>query len=122
MKVPNAAVSTLFSGAIIAGVLLCSMPANAGKTYTPAELHRMIEAGKYPKQGPVKEQVREMGYATCINTMDQIIGAIKPYYPSAVIVSTNTMRTEKVWTNDGAVTVTCSAANDKLIMTVAPYE
>lgn len=115
-------VATTLARLFMAGALLAATPAYAGKTYTPAELHRMINAGKYPKQGPVKEQVRELGYATCINTMDQIIGAMKPHYPSALIVSTNTMRTEKVWTNDGAVTVTCSAANDKLIMTVAPYE
>lgn len=99
-----------------------SSTALAGKTYTPQQLHKMIAAGRYPKQGPVEKTVRQMDYAACIVTLETIVGAVKPEYPALTVVSTNLMRTEKVWTNDGAVTVTCSGASNELILTKADYQ
>lgn len=95
--------------------------ADAAQTYTPEQLRRMVASGRYPKQGEIEKTVRTMDYAECIATMETMIGAIKPNYPSVVIVSTNVMRTEKFWTNDGAVTVSCMADGNKLVLIRAPY-
>lgn len=107
---------------LLALPLLCAAaPVIAQKTYTPAQLRSMVQSGKYPAQGPVFTESREIDYATCVLSLEEAINAVKPQYPSATVVSTNLMRSEKLWTNDAAVTITCSAPDRKMIMTSAKY-
>ena len=115
MLKPNARLAA--AGLLIS---LCA-PVFAQKTYTPAQLRAMVNGGRYPDQGAASTQTKTMDYAQCIATLESVVGAVQPNYPARTIVSTNVMRVEKVWTNDAAVTVSCSAPDRKLVMTSAPY-
>jgi hypothetical protein len=107
----------------VAALVLVGLPAVslAQKTYTPAQLRAMVNSGKYPSQGPARSTSQAMDYSECILKPESVVGAVKPNYPARTIVSTNLMRVEKVWTNDAAVTVSCSAPDHKMVMTSAPY-
>lgn len=108
---------------MLVGFLLAATisTANAGKTYTPAQLRQMVQSQNFPDQGDVQTTVAKRSYAACVIALEGIISAIQPNYPTATIVNTSLIRTEKAWTNDAAVTVTCSAPDEKLIITTAPY-
>ena len=93
----------------------------AVKTYTPSELQGMINGGNLPAQGTPSTQSKTIDYISCVLSVEAVIASIKPDYPSQTIVSTNVMRVEKIWTNDSAMTLTCSAADQKLVITSAPY-
>jgi hypothetical protein len=103
--------------------LLLSMSgmAMAQKTYTPSQLRAMVKSGKYPPQGQVSSESKNMDYTSCVSLLERTVGAVTPEYPASTIVSTNLMRVEKVWTNDAAVTITCSAPDSKMTMTSARY-
>jgi hypothetical protein len=93
----------------------------AGRTYTPVELKALIDSGKYPPQGEPTTQTKEMEFAACVATIDQVAGAVGENYPTQVLVNTGIMRLQKIWTNDAAVTVTCSAPDRKMVITSAKY-
>lgn len=103
------------------GLVLGTAASAEPKSYTPAELRDMVQSGRYPEQGDVATTIVDKDYASCIVTLEGILSAIRPNYPTATIVSTNILRTEKLWTNDGAMTATCDAIRKKLIITRAPY-
>lgn len=107
---------------ILLSALICqSQLVYAQKTYTPAQLKSMIQSGKYPAQGDVQTQTVSRSYSECIATMDEILGAVRPYYPVQTIASSRDIRVEKAWTNDGAVTVSCSAPDRKMVLTRSSY-
>ena len=91
------------------------------KTYTPAQLRRMVQSGNYPKQGTPSVETHNMNFVECIVRLEAIIDTIKPHYPTATVVNTRFMHVAKAWTNDGAVMVTCNAANNELVISTAPY-
>jgi hypothetical protein len=109
--------------AAVASLILLALPGVtfAQKTYTPAQLHSMVDSGRYPSQGSARSTSQAMDYSECILKLESVVGAVRPNYPARRIVSTNLMRVEKVWTNDAAVTVSCSAPDRKMVMTSAPY-
>lgn len=90
-------------------------------TYTPAQLQKMVKAGKYPKQGASKTETKPMDFDVCVTTATQLIGAVKENYPTAMIADTAIFRAEKVWTNDGAMIVGCSKPDRALTLTMSPY-
>ncbi|MCF7355739.1 MULTISPECIES: hypothetical protein [Vibrio] len=98
-----------------------SASASAQKTYTPAQLKGMVQSGSYPKQGSVSSKTLNLDYVSCISKVDSIVDSIKANYPTQTVVSTNVLRIEKVWTNDAAMTLTCSAADKNLVITTAAY-
>ena len=98
-----------------------SAPASAQKTYTPNQLQSMIEKGIYPKQGSPSTHTQKIDYVACIAKIEATIASVRPNYPARTIASTNVMRTEKIWINDAAITLTCSAPDKKFIITTAPY-
>lgn len=112
----------------VAGILVVALAAGwvglaeAGKTYTPAQLRKMVAAGKFPDQGPVETKVQRMDYTTCIASMASVVESVQPDYPTKTIMSSNIGRIEKVWTNDAAMTLTCSAPDGKLVITTAKYK
>ncbi len=79
----------------------------------------MVQSGNYPKQGAPRTETQAVNFLSCIARVERILGAIKPNYPTAVIVNTRVMYMEKAWANDGAMTFTC--ADNKLVITTAPY-
>ena len=81
----------------------------------------MAQSGNYPKQGAASTETKYMNYSACVSKMLAIVSSVQPEYPTSTILSTNTARIEKVWTNDAAMTFTCSAADGKLVIPSAPY-
>lgn len=106
---------------ILIALSFVSLNINA-KTYTPTELNRMISAGKYPAQGKAQATSKPMSFIACKTIADKVIGDIKAYYPTDVVVNTEIMYMVKAWTNDAAVTITCSTLDNKMVMTQAYYK
>lgn len=93
----------------------------AAKTYTPSQLHRMVDAGHPPKQGKVTTKTMTMRYAACIENITTTLQAIGASYPSKPVVVSDQMTMLKLWTNDAAMTLSCSASDQKMVITQAPY-
>jgi hypothetical protein len=92
------------------------------KTYSPAQLTEMVKNGKFPDQKALVTESKNMDYTQCILEVEGIVGAIKNSYPTITVASTNILRMEKIWTNDSAMTITCSAPDRKMIITSATYK
>lgn len=107
-------------GLLCVGVLAVNS-ASATKIYTPQQLRSMVKAGKYPEQSKPTVQSQRMDYSTCISKVAAVVNSVQSDYPTTTVLSTNTSRIEKVWTNDAAMTLTCSAADGTLVITTAPY-
>jgi hypothetical protein len=82
----------------------------------------MIARGQYPAQGSLaEEQVTEIPFEECLHVMHSHMNAIRPQYPVLTIADTAVLKTMKAWLNDGAVMVTCSKLDGKMVLTRAPY-
>lgn len=108
-------VSILLMGAVF------STPCFAGKTNTPAELKKMVNAGKYPKQGKPVSQSKATAFTACKASAKNVIDQVKPNYPSEVVVDTGIMYMAKLWTNTGVVLMTCGQPGSKLVTTTSDY-
>lgn len=106
---------------IFIGALTFSAFASESITYTPTQLQEMVSNNNYPQQGAVSTKSLDVDFTTCIAKIDSIIESVSSNYPTKTIVATNAMRIEKIWTNDSAMVLTCSSADQKLIITTAPY-
>lgn len=95
--------------------------ATSGRTYTPAELKVMLQTGKPPAQGKPESQSKEASFGACVLSANEIASAIENEYPVETLVSTATVFMKKMWTNDGAIVVTCSDADRKMVITRSPY-
>ena len=112
---------TFIYSTMIITLLLGSGSVFAQKTYTPAQLNKMVDSGSFPKQGPVKTQSQSMAFSACIAKVEAVIGSDDSNYPAKTIASSDVVRMVKLWTNDAAMTLTCSAADSKITITKAPY-
>ena len=101
---------------------LASSPAFAQKTYTPDQLKTMVASGKYPAQGAPSTRSEVVSFSVCVAKVQEMLGAVRSNYPVTTIVSTKILRVEKLWTNDAAMTFSCSAPDGKLAITSAPYK
>ena len=81
------------------------------ETYTPNELKAMINNGNYPEQAKTggKSTTRNLDFGKCIRLISKIFEQVGDYYPTEVIVESSTLRSEKIWTNDGTLLISCSA-------------
>lgn len=103
-------------------IVTMSTAAYAQKTYTPSQLNRMVETGQIPAQGPARElQSRSLSFTECKTVVEGVMSQLRGSYPVRTIVDTGILYTVKVWTNDGAITASCSGPDRKMVMTQAPY-
>lgn len=100
---------------------LISQVAHAATTYTPAQLKKMVNNGKYPKQGNPTTQTMNVPFEGCNLKVKQIISDIGENYPAQQIADSNIIKSTKIWTNDGVLVLTCSKPDEKLIMTISKY-
>ncbi|MDX9834601.1 MAG: hypothetical protein RBT36_05215 [Desulfobulbus sp.] len=98
-----------------------ALPALAARTYTPEELRGMIESGKYPSQSSPTSKSQVSSFAACVDKAKSVSASVQPEYPVKVVVNTSVLYTVKFWTNDAAMTVSCSASDGKIVITTAPY-
>jgi hypothetical protein len=110
-----------FTATIAAIVIGLPCAAQAGKTYTAAELNAMLAQSKPPAQGAGKSESRAADYSTCLLRLASVLASVDASYPTRTVVDTAQLRVEKLWANDSAMTVTCSAADKKITITTAPY-
>ncbi|MBK7519241.1 MAG: hypothetical protein IPI75_03660 [Gammaproteobacteria bacterium] len=101
--------------------LAASAPAHAAKTYTPAQLRQMVNAGNPPNQGSPTTQKQSMSFSSCVSKVDGIVASVRGQYPAKTIVNTSILHMAKVWTNDAAMTLTCSGPDRTLVITTAKY-
>lgn len=106
---------------VVAMGLVFSTPCFAGKSYTPAEVRKMVKTGKYPKQGKPVSEGRAMAFPACKATAKSVIDQVKPNYPSEIIVDTGIMYMAKLWTNTGVVLMTCSQPDGKFVSATSEY-
>jgi transcription initiation factor TFIID subunit TAF12 len=102
-------------------IAVIGFPALAARTYTPEELRGMVGSGKYPSQGSPTSQSQASSFSACVDKAQSVSTSVQPEYPVKVIVNTNILYTVKFWTNDAAMTVSCSAPDGKIVVTTAPY-
>jgi hypothetical protein len=100
---------------------LLSLPAHAAKTYTPEQLRKMVDSGKPPKQGSPSTQKQAISFPACVAKVNAVVDSVKAQYPAKIIVETKILHMAKVWTNDGAMTLSCSQPDGKLVITNARY-
>jgi hypothetical protein len=117
MKIRSGGFKTLVC---VVGVGLCTA-ATAQKTYSVAELRRLVDAKKYPALGVATTKTESFGYASCVAKVESIVKTGATRILSRTIVSTNLMRVEKIWGTDSATTLTCLGSDKKFITTTAPY-
>jgi hypothetical protein len=101
--------------------LLFSLPVLSAQTYTPGELRRMISSGNYPAQGSVSKETEAISFTACVSKVKGVVSSVSGQYPANVIVNTGIMYIAKVWTNDAALTLSCSNPDSRLIITIAKY-
>jgi len=106
---------------VVLTLLIISFSVFAAQTYTPRELQKMVGAGNYPAQGGTSTQTKDMRFPTCISTVNNVISSISGEYPTEIIANTAIMYLVKLWTNDSAMTLTCSKPDKKLVITSASY-
>jgi hypothetical protein len=107
---------------VVLSFLIVGHAIAGGKTYTPLQLRRMVSKGQYPPQGPVQQTKTEHAdFLACSRTVDSMVEAVAGDYPAQTIADTKIVKVVKIWTNDGAVVASCSALDENLVITVAPY-
>ncbi len=108
-------------GTVLALAALLAFPAYAAKTYTPQQLRKMVNSGNPPKQGSPTTQTQTMSFGACVAKVNAVVDSVKAQYPAKIIVQTKILHMAKVWTNDGAMTLSCSQPDGKLVITNAKY-
>lgn len=102
-------------------LLACAGQVAEAKSYTPSQLRAMVAAGRYPKEKDPTSSSKPMEFESCRGFVRMMLNQVQPDYPVATIVDTSIVFTQKAWTNDGAVMLTCSSPDRKLITTNSPY-
>jgi len=104
------------------GIITLSLNVIAGGDYSKSQLNNMVNRGEYPKQGPVNDtQTRSMSFSSCKVSVENIMSQVRGEYPVRTIVNSGTIYMVKAWTNDGAITATCSKSDQKMVLTQASY-
>ncbi len=98
-----------------------SSPPPVGKIYTPDQLNQMAASGSYPQQYPPTSTVKSMEFRECRSKVNDSVDAVKDKYPAEILVDTPTVLLAKIWTNNAALTLTCSRPDANLTITNAKY-
>lgn len=106
---------------VLALAVLLAFPAYAAKIYTPQQLRKMVNSGNLPKQGAPTTHTQTMSFGACVAKVNAVVASVKPQYPAKIIVQTKILHMAKIWANDGAMTLSCSQPDGKLVITNATY-
>ncbi len=91
--------------------------------YSKEQLNNMASSGDYPEQeDAVTKSANPMSFEDCksgaLSMYSQVVGD----YPVEIVVDTNILYVLKLWTNDGAIVMSCSGPDQKRVITVAKYK
>ena len=92
------------------------------RSFTPSRLRAMVAAGTFPKEADPTSTSKPMEFESCRQFVQMMMSQVQPTYPVRTIVDTGIVFSRKTWANDGAVMVTCSSPDQKLITTTSPYQ
>ncbi|WP_338515724.1 hypothetical protein VRB80_13235 [Erwinia aphidicola] len=97
--------------------------ASAATTYTKDELNSMDASGQYPAQeAPVTKSVESISFDQCKANASSIYSQVSGSYPAKEIVNSGVLYVVKLWTNDGAIMVSCSEPDGKKVVTQSSYK
>lgn len=94
---------------------------SADKSYTKAQLNEMVKSGKYPPQLPPQEKTETIEFPACVAMTRKTVADVRDNYPARIMVDTPILLSAKIWTNDGAIVMTCSK-DGKLVMQQSKYK
>lgn len=99
---------------------LISIPAFS-KEYTPSQLFKMVNSGKFPEQIDGTTTYSSVPFATCAANAEKIARSVEENYPVKRIIQTSSIVTYKFWANDGVTVVTCTSDN-RMGLTKSSYK
>lgn len=105
----------------VCGNLLHTLEAGRATSYTPAQLRAMAQSGKQPALLPPTVKTQSMPYQACTAKVRSLSATARPELPTVSVVLTNTLYTSKIWRRQEVVTLTCRAADQKLVIATAKY-
>lgn len=83
----------------------------------------MDASGQYPEQeSPVTKSSEVVDFDSCKENAHNIYSQVYGSYPAKEIVNTSALYVVKLWTNDGAIVVSCSEPDGKKIVTQSSYK
>jgi len=102
---------------------LAAFGAGASTTYTKEQLNDMDRMGQYPEQEPpVTKGVESVDFAKCKNDAGGIYSQVSGNYPAKELVNSGILYVVKIWTNDGAIMISCSEPDGKKVITQSSYK
>lgn len=107
---------------VIAMAFFFATNAVASVTYTKNELNSMAASGQYPEQeSPVVRGSEYVGFGECKSSAYSVYSQVVSEYPAKIVADTDVLYVVKVWTNDGAIVVSCSQPDSKKTVTQSAY-
>lgn len=110
-------------GIPLIAMMFIASTATAATTYTKEQLNSMASSGRYPEQElPVVKSSGSADFADCKSSARGVYSQVAGEYPAKVVVDSGAMYVVKVWTNDGAILVSCSQPDNKKVITQSAYK
>ncbi|QTL41612.1 hypothetical protein HGO23_04245 [Xenorhabdus budapestensis] len=82
----------------------------------------MVNSGNYPEQLSPVTRNSGLSFTACkssaLDMYNQVIGE----YPAKIVVDSSILFIVKLWTNDGAIVITCSEPDQKSTITQSQYK
>lgn len=108
---------------VIGCCLFVACSSFADTNYSKEQLNNMASSGNYPEQeDAVTKSANPMSFEDCksgaLSMYSQVVGD----YPVQIVVDTDILYVLKLWTNDGAIVMSCSGPDQKRVVTVAQYK
>lgn len=108
---------------LLATSIFLAFGAAASTSYTKEQLNAMDASGRYPEQeSPITKSVEVVDFERCKQGAYSIYSQVSGSYPAKEIVNTKVLYIVKLWTNDGAIMVSCSEPDGKKTVTQSSYK
>ncbi len=109
---------------LLLGLFLISMTLSSfAKTYTKEELNSLVQSGNHPAQGPLETIADEIvPFNACREATKSIVDSVSSNYPTKVLSDISLMYSAEVWTNDGAILMTCTQPDNRSTVKKAVYK
>ncbi len=105
---------------LVACVAAATPAAAADKTYTIQQLKVLVDAGKFPPQAEPTQKTDSLEFVPCKAMVRQTVRDVAANYPTRTLLDTPQMLSMKIWTNDGAIVMSCSQ-DGKFVMQQSKY-
>ncbi|WP_323866233.1 hypothetical protein [Xenorhabdus cabanillasii] len=99
-----------------------SSTSQSAKTYTKEQLNDMVNSGNYPDQLSPTTTELGLSFTACKNSALDAYNQVIGEYPAKKVVDSSILFIVKLWTNDGAIVITCSEPDLKSTMTQSQYK